>query len=81
MEFPDHAFMFMSWCIPIFNIEHEKIGCMYRMDYDDLADVSNWAFEAVSWMNMKEIYVLRDEDLLDPREKATRAETAMFLRR
>jgi len=30
---------------------------------------------------MKEIYVLRDEDLLDPREKATRAETAMFLRR
>ena len=54
---------------------------MYRMDYDDLADVSDWAFEAVAWMNMKEIYVLRDEDLLDPREKATRAETAMFLRR
>jgi len=54
---------------------------MYRMDYDDLADVSDWAFEAVSWMNMKKIYVLRDEDLLDPREKATRAETAMFLRR
>ena len=51
------------------------------MDYDDLADVSDWAFEAVAWMNMKEIYVLRDEDLLDPRKKATRAETAMFLRR
>ncbi len=50
------------------------------MDYDDLADVSDWAFEAVAWMNMKEIYVLRDEDLLDPRKKATRAETAMFLR-
>ena len=52
---------------------------MYHPDAADLVDVSDWAYEAVCWMAMKNIYVLREENRLAPRENATRAEAAAFL--
>ena len=54
---------------------------VYRMDFSDLSDVSDWSYEAVAWLNMKNVYVFREEKRLSPKEKATRAETAAFLHR
>ena len=53
---------------------------MYRMDFVDLAYVYDWAYDAVAWLNMRNIYVIREE-YLAPKEKATRAEAAAFLHR
>ncbi len=54
---------------------------MFPLRYDDAADVADWAYEAMCWLTMNDIYVTHEGDLLDPKEKATRAETAAFLHR
>jgi len=54
---------------------------MITLGYDDAADVADWAYEAMCWTTMNDIYVAHEGDMLDPKEKATRAETAAFLRR
>lgn len=54
---------------------------MFRMDYADLADVSDWAYEAMCWMVMHDIISGRPGKILDPKEKATRAEAAAIFYR
>ncbi len=54
---------------------------MIRMDYVDLADVSDWAYEAMCWMNMNRIVNGKPSKVLDPKGSATRAEAATMLYR
>ena len=54
---------------------------MFRMDYVDLADVSDWAYEAMCWMNMNSIVNGKPGKVLDPKGNATRAEAATMLYR
>lgn len=54
---------------------------MIRMDYVDLADVSDWAYEAMCWMNMNSIVNGKPGKVLDPKGSATRAEAATMLYR
>ena len=54
---------------------------MMRMDYADLADISDWAYEAMCWMNMKGIVNGKPGKILSPKGLATRAEAATMLYR
>lgn len=54
---------------------------MFRMDFADLADVSDWAYEAMCWMNMNGIVNGKPGNVLDPRGNAARAEAATMLYR
>ena len=54
---------------------------MTRLDYEDIADISEWAFDAVRYMVMKDIYCKPTETTLQPQKPATRAEAAVFLNR
>ena len=51
------------------------------MDYVDIADVSEWAYEAMCWMNMNGIVNGKPGNVLDPKGSATRAEAATMLYR
>jgi len=54
---------------------------MFRLDYEDIADISEWAYEAVCYMVMKDVYSAPTETTLQPQKSATRAEAAAFLNR
>lgn len=54
---------------------------MFRLGYDDIADISDWAYESICYMVMKDIYCVPAEDQLQPQKSATRAEAAVFLNR
>ncbi len=54
---------------------------MFRLDYSDVPDVSDWAYEAVCFLTMHDIYVVRENEQLAPKENALRAETAAVLHR
>ncbi len=54
---------------------------MFRLDYEDIADISEWAYEAVCYMTMHDIYCAPTETTLQPQKPATRAEAAGFLNR
>ena len=51
---------------------------MYRMPHSDIVDVSEWAFEAMAWMNMKNIYTGENNALL-PKLYASRSLVAMMV--
>ena len=51
---------------------------MYQMPHTDLADVSDWAFEAIAWMNMNGIYTGEGNALL-PKAYAPRSLVAMMV--
>ena len=53
----------------------------YRMDYADLADLSDWAYEAMAWMNMNGVVNGRLDNTLAPQDGANRAEAAAMLQR
>ncbi len=54
---------------------------MFRMDYADLDDVSEWSYEAMCWCTMNNIVNGKPGKLLDPLGYATRAEAAAMLHR
>lgn len=54
---------------------------MFRLDYPDVADISEWAYEPICWMTMKNVMSGKDGGILDPKGSATRAETAQMLMR
>ena len=54
---------------------------MFHLNYDDIADISDWAYESVCYMVMKNIYCTPSETTLQPQRAATRAEAAAFLNR
>ena len=54
---------------------------MFRLDFADVADVSDWAYEAICWCSMNGIVEGKGNGVLDPKGKATRAEAAAMLMR
>ena len=54
---------------------------MFKLDYVDSADVSDWAYEAMCWMTMNKIVQGKNDNVLDPQGGATRAEAATMLYR
>lgn len=54
---------------------------MFKLDYVDAADVSDWAYEAMCWMTMNKIVQGKNDNVLDPQGGATRAEAATMLYR
>ena len=53
----------------------------FPLAFDDAADVSDWADEAMHWCVMNGIITGRTETTLVPGGSATRAEAAMILMR
>ena len=53
----------------------------FRLKYEDAADVSDWAYEAMCWMTMNGIIQGLDDGLLHPKGSATRAQVATMLMR
>ena len=49
--------------------------------FEDAADVSDWAYEALCWMTMNGIIQGLDDGLLHPKGSATRAQVATMLMR
>ncbi len=49
--------------------------------YSDYSDISDWAMSAIDWAVKAEIITGKDEDTLDPKGNATRAEIATILMR
>ena len=54
---------------------------MFRLDFTDAADISDWAYEAMCWCSMNDIVEGKGDGILDPKGKATRAEVAAMLMR
>ncbi len=52
---------------------------MFRMPFSDLDQISEWAFEGVAWCYMRDVITGKDNDLMDPKGHATRAEMAAIL--
>ena len=70
----------------IYRYEQHKGGgftgtWMFRMDYTDITEVSEWSYEAMCWCTMKGIINGKPGKLLDPKGNATRAEAAAMLNR
>ncbi len=54
---------------------------MYRLPFTDLDQISDWAFEAVAWCNMKGVITGKDNNIFDPKGLAKRSEIAAILTR
>jgi len=53
----------------------------FTLENSDADTVSDWALESVRWLAENEIYVMHENNVLDPLVAATRAESAAVLRR
>ncbi len=51
---------------------------MFNLPYDDAADISDWAFEAVAWCTMKEV-IKGDNNKFNPAHTSNRAQLATIL--
>ena len=54
---------------------------MYRLPFADLDQISDWAFEAVAWCNMKGVMSGKADNIFDPKGPAKRSEMAAILTR
>lgn len=54
---------------------------MFRLNYPDVAEISDWAYESMCWMTMHKVISGKDGGILDPKGAATRAEVAQMLMR
>ena len=52
---------------------------MFLLNYEDAAEVSDWADEAMHWMVMHHVIEGKTETTLDPKDPATRAQVAQIL--
>jgi len=52
---------------------------MFLLDFDDRAEISEWAYEPLCWMTMNHIMEGKDDKILDPKGGVTRAEAATML--
>ena len=83
---PDDPITREELAVILYRYEQKKGGgfkgmWMFPLRYSDAADVSEWAYEAICWLTMKGIYVVREDGVLNPAEDASRADTAAFLHR
>ena len=51
------------------------------LDYSDISDISDWAFEAVMFCKLAGIMLGDDNNAFGPKDNATRAETAAITQR
>lgn len=51
------------------------------LDYSDISDISDWAFEAVMFCKLKGIMIGDDNNAFNPQNNVTRAETAAIAQR
>ncbi len=51
----------------------------FLLDYPDASNVSSYAYEALCWMTMQNVFSGRDDGSLDPQGNVTRGETAKLL--
>ena len=56
-------------------------GWMIRLEFEDLEDVSDWAFEGVAYCFMNDVMTGKPGNLFDPKGNVTRAEAASILQR
>ena len=49
----------------------------FRLDVADVADIGDWAYEAVCWMTMHDIMTADEDGMFYPKADATRATAAM----
>ena len=54
---------------------------MYRLPFTDLDQISDWAFEAVAWCNMRGVITGKGNGVFDPKGFAQRSELAAVLTR
>ena len=54
---------------------------MYRLPFKDLDQISDWAFEAVAWCNVKGVITGKGNNIFDPKGFAKRSEMAAILTR
>jgi len=54
---------------------------IFPMEYADLDEISDWAYEAMCWMNMNEVINGRPGNILDPKNNAVRVEAAAMIQR
>lgn len=54
---------------------------MFRLDYTDAADISDWAYEAVCWTTMNGIIEGNGNNKFEPKGTVTRTEAAAILMR
>lgn len=52
-----------------------------QLTYTDVAEISDWAYDAMGWGTMNGIIEGKGNNILDPKGKATRAEAASMLMR
>ena len=52
---------------------------MFRMPFNDLDQISEWAYEGVAWCYMNQVISGKSADLFDPQGIATRTEMAAIL--
>ncbi len=53
---------------------------MFRLDFTDINQISEWSYEALCWMTMNKVITGKEDKVLDPQGQATRAEAAMVQR-
>lgn len=63
------------------NGEGFKGAWMFKLDYSDAANVSDWAYESVCWMTMNGIVNGYTDGRFAPGDKATRAQIATMVMR
>ncbi len=54
---------------------------MFLLNYEDRAEISDWAYEALCWMSMKGVINVNEEKLLNPAGEVTHAEFEAMLMR
>jgi len=54
---------------------------MFRLDFRDSGQVSDWVYEALCWTTMNKIMEGKGDQILDPKGNATRAEAVAMLQR
>ena len=52
---------------------------MFRLDVKDLADIDEWAFEALCWCVMNKVITVPADGVLSPRAPVTRAQAAVII--
>ena len=83
---PDDAITREQLAVMLYRYARSKDGGlndaqMPQLDYNDTAEVSDWAYEAMSWCTANGIIEGKGDGILDPKGKATRAEAAAMLMR
>ena len=83
---PDDSITREQLAVMLYRYEQSRGGgftgdWMFQLDYSDVADVSDWAYEAMCRCSMNDIVEGKGDGILDPKGQAARAEAAAMLMR